>query len=120
MANTPDIAYFRSLLLQNREELLSLEEIRNASAATVTLDQSSVGRLSRMDAMQQQAMAQSSRQRADLALQRIEAALRRCDDDSYGYCNDCGEPIDQRRLAFDPVTTLCIGCAQARESATSR
>lgn len=116
MTDTHDIAYFRSLLLQNREELLSLEGIRNASTATVKLDQSSVGRLSRMDAMQQQAMAQSSRQRAELALRRIEAALRRCDDGSYGYCLDCGEPIDKRRLAFDPGTTLCIGCAEARES----
>lgn len=68
-----------------------------------------------MDAMQQQAMAQNSRQRAELTLRRIEAALGRCDNGSYGYCLDCGEPIDQRRLAFDPVTTLCIGCAEARE-----
>ena len=111
-----DIAYFRSLLLQKREELLSLEQTRNAATATVTLDQSSVGRLSRMDAMQQQAMAQDSRQRAELALRRIEAALGRCDNASYGYCLGCGEPIDQRRLEFDPVTTLCIDCAEARES----
>lgn len=115
MTDTPDIAHFRSLLLQNREELLSLTETRNAATATVKLDQSSVGRLSRMDAMQQQAMAQSSRQRAELTLKRIEAALGRCDNDSYGYCLDCGEPIDRRRLEFDPVSTLCIGCAQARE-----
>jgi len=118
MTDTPDIdiAHFRSLLLQNREELISLEETRNAATATVTLDQSCVGRLSRMDAMQQQAMAQSSRQRADVTLKRIEAALGRCDNGSYGYCLDCGEPIDQRRLEFDPVATLCIGCAEAREA----
>jgi DnaK suppressor protein len=116
MTDTHDTAYFKSLLLQKHEEIRSLEEIRNASTATVMLDQSSVGRLSRMDAMQQQAMAQSSRQRAELALRRIEAALRRCDDGSYGYCLDCAEPIDQRRLVFDPATTLCIACAQARET----
>jgi DnaK suppressor protein len=116
MTDTHDTAYFKTLLLQKREEIHSLDETRNASTATVTLDQSSVGRLSRMDAMQQQAMAQSSRQRAELALRRIEAALRRCDDGSYGYCLDCEEPIDQRRLVFDPATTLCIACAQARET----
>ena len=115
MTDTHDTAHFKSLLVRKREEILSLEETRRASTATVTLDQSSVGRLSRMDAMQQQAMAQSSQQRAKLTLQRIEAALRRCDDDSYGYCLDCEESIDQRRLEFDPATTLCIVCAQARE-----
>lgn len=116
MTDTHDTAYFKSLLLQKREEILSLEEIRKASAATVTLDQSSVGRLSRMDAMQQQAMAQSNQQRTELTLRRIEAALRRCDDGSYGYCLGCEDPIDHRRLLFDPATTLCITCAQARES----
>lgn len=116
MTNTPDLAHFRARLLQEQEALLSLRETRDASTATVELDQSSVGRLSRMDAMQQQAMAQNTRQRAELALQRIEAALRRCDDGSYGICFDCEEPIDPRRLELDPAATLCIACAQARDA----
>ncbi len=115
MTETPDIEHFRAKLLKAREEIVGLSETRDASTATVVLDQSSVGRLSRMDALQQQAMAQSTRQRAELALRRIEAALRRCDDGSYGYCPECDEPINPRRLELDPAAPLCIACAEARD-----
>ncbi len=112
----PDIAHFRARLLQMREELAALNDTRDASSATVVLDQSSVGRLSRMDALQQQAMAQNTRERTELTQRRIDAALRRCDDGSYGYCTACDEPIDPRRLEFDPTATLCITCAAARDN----
>lgn len=82
MTEPLDIEHFRSLLLAAREEILSLTETREATAATVTLDQASVGRLSRMDALQQQAMAISNQQRAQTALKRIDAALLRCNDGS--------------------------------------
>lgn len=116
MAEHPDIAHFKARLLTARKELLALRETRDSATATVVLDQSSVGRLSRMDALQQQAMAQSTRQRAELALHRIEAALRRCDAGSYGDCTKCDEPIDPRRLELDPATPLCIRCAEARDA----
>jgi len=111
----PDIDHFRAKLLQLRADLLGLAEERNAAMATVVLDQTSVGRLSRMDAMQQQAMAQGTHQRAEHSLRRIEAALRRCDDGSYGECQDCGEQINPRRLELDPAALLCIACADARD-----
>ncbi len=110
-----DIEHFRNKLLTARGVLLDMAEARNASTATVMLDQSSVGRLSRMDALQQQAMAQSNRQRAELELRCIEAALGRCDDGSYGYCVGCGEPIDPRRLDFSPAAPLCLACAEERD-----
>lgn len=99
---------FRRKLVEAREAIIALQDERNASSATVMLEQSSVGRLSRMDALQQQAMAQNSQKRA-------ETALRRCDDGSYGYCLDCDGPIDARRLALDPATALCIACAEIRD-----
>lgn len=108
----PDIDHFRNKLLAARDAILGLADTRNASTATVVLDQTSVGRLSRMDALQQQAMAQSTRQRAERELQRIDAALRRCDDGSYGDCVRCGEPVDPRRLEHDPAAPLCIVCAE--------
>jgi DnaK suppressor protein len=114
MSDTPDIDRFRARLLLAREEILSTREARDASAATVELDQSSVGRLSRMDALQQQAMAQDGQRRAVVSLQRIEAALRRCDDGSFGYCLGCDEPIDPRRLELDPAAGRCIACTEAR------
>lgn len=115
MTEPLDIEHFRSLLLAAREEILSLSETREATAATVTLDQASVGRLSRMDALQQQAMAISNQQRAQTALKRIDAALLRCNDGSYGICIDCDEFISALRLEFDPTVLQCIRCATLSE-----
>ncbi len=115
MKETPDIEHFRTRLLEVKEEILSLTGTRDATAATVQLDQSSVGRLSRMDALQQQAMAVNNRQRAQLTLKRIEAALLRCNDGSYGMCIECDEPIATPRLEFDPTALHCFECATAAE-----
>ena len=82
--------------------------------APVELDQQMVGRLSRMDALQVQAMAQeTSRRRAD-EMRRIEAALARIEDGEFGYCLECGEEIAMRRLELDPAAPLCIDCASGR------
>ena len=110
-----DLEPFRERLLQLRAEILALQDARDDSAAIVHLDQSSVGRLSRMDALQQQAMAQNAQRRAAQSLGRIEAALRRCDDGSYGFCIDCDEAIDPRRLNLEPTATRCIRCAEVHD-----
>lgn len=81
----------------------------------VELDQSRVGRLSRMDAMQVQAMATANAARRTQRLIAIGAALRRLDDAEFGYCAACGEAIDTRRLEIDPTATQCISCAQHAE-----
>ena len=106
----------REQLLKLRAELEAVAESENESAGVVELDQSKVGRLSRMDAMQAQAMAQASVDRREQMLRRIEAALKRIDNDEYGYCSDCEEPIAPKRLEFDPTATLCITCASKAES----
>ena len=106
----------RKKLLEMKQELLRLAETGDEAAAVVELDQTKVGRLSRMDAMQAQAMAQASVQRRDMMLRQIDAALKRIDDDEYGYCRDCGEPIDPRRLEVDPTALLCIACASRSEA----
>jgi DnaK suppressor protein len=103
---------FRTLLLAQREDLLSTSEIRDESSGTVHLDQQSVGRLSRMDALQSQALAKAGKQRADQQLWLIEAALLRIDNDEYGGCRECGEPINPKRLEVDPTSLYCIHCAQ--------
>ena len=99
-----------------RAKLLADAEAGKASAEVVELDQSKVGRLSRMDAMQAQAMAQASEQRREQTLRRIDAALKRIDDDDYGYCLKCDEEINPKRLEFDPTVTLCIDCANKAEA----
>lgn len=94
----------------------SLEELAGTveeSTRTVELDQTKVGRLSRMDAMQGQQMAMETARRRELQLTRIHGALRRIESGEFGYCFACGEPIDPRRLRVDPTATRCIGCQES-------
>lgn len=109
------IADFKKKLLQQQAALLDLKETGDDAAATVQLDQSSVGRLSRMDALQGQAMAQERERRRALELQRIGAALRRIEAGEFGDCVRCGEEIAGKRLDLDPATPLCIYCATAAD-----
>lgn len=102
-------------LIEMREELERLMATGDASAAVVELDQARVGRLSRMDAMQAQAMAQASGQRREKMLRDISAALKRIDEGDYGTCENCDEPINPKRLEVDPTARLCIDCASASE-----
>lgn len=78
----------------------------------VALDQQSVGRLSRMDAMQAQAMDQAAERQRRVDLLRIERAEARLRDGEYGYCEECGEEIAARRLEVDPMAERCIACAR--------
>lgn len=100
------------VLTRMKSELESLSEISQEARATVTLDQQSVGRLSRMDALQGQAMAQASERQRRADIQRIEAAVRRIEDGDFGYCVECGEEIAPKRLEVDPAAAFCINCAQ--------
>ncbi len=79
--------------------------------APVTLQQDSVGRLSRMDAMQVQAMALAAERRRAAERQRIDAALQRIEEGEWGYCLACGDAIAEKRLRHDPSVTRCVGCA---------
>jgi DnaK suppressor protein len=69
-----------------------------------------------MDAMQAQAMAKASAARRELTLRRIGSALQRLEDDEFGYCLECGESINPKRLEFDPTVELCIACASKAEN----
>lgn len=105
------------VLIQNRiDALVTNLEQDSKSVETVELDQTRVGRLSRMDAMQIQQMdlALSRRQQNELA--GLKHALKRLEDGEFGECQDCGEEINPRRLEIDPTATLCISCATKRES----
>ena len=107
-----DLDWFREQLLQRQTELEQLSEISTEAREAVTLDQSSVGRVSRIDAIQQQAMALATERNRERDLQRIKAALVRMDDGEFGYCITCGEPIAEKRLRFEPAVPTCVDCAQ--------
>jgi DnaK suppressor protein len=101
----------KQLLAAKRAELEKESRLSKEARETVELDQQSVGRLSRMDAIQQKAMADAQERTRALDLQRIEMAERRIKDDEYGYCQTCGEEIAEGRLALDPMSERCIKCA---------
>jgi DnaK suppressor protein len=113
------LAEMGKALTSLRDDLQVVAETAEASAQTVELDQQRVGRLSRMDAMQAQAMAQESARRRESLIRGIAAALSRLESGDFGYCQGCEESINQNRLRFDPTATLCIDCASRAEGSQS-
>lgn len=102
---------FRERLDQEAAELRASDSATRGDRAPVELDQTSVGRLSRMDAMQQQAMAAAQSRRRSGRLRAIEMALERMNEDEFGWCRECGEEIPAARLDLDPCVAICVGCA---------
>ena len=100
----------KQALIQERDDLTALSLDHKSDRAPVELDQQSVGRLSRMDAMQQQSMDIAREERRRHRRDVIAAALARIEDDDYGYCLVCGEDIPYKRFEFDPAITRCMDC----------
>ncbi|MFC1588717.1 TraR/DksA family transcriptional regulator [Pseudomonadota bacterium] len=107
-----EIKKIKQNLLRLREELQADEETLKETSEPVELDQTRVGRLSRMDAMQSQQMALETVRRCKEHLVKIEGALQRIESGDYGYCFVCDEEIDVRRLLVDPTSTRCMQCVE--------
>ena len=101
-------------LARLKGELAELLDISREGTQTVELDQP-IGRLTRMDALQQQKMAQASRSGHQLRARQVEAALKALQEGEYGYCRRCEEAIGFRRLKAKPETPFCLGCQSASE-----
>ena len=106
-----DLDHLATMIRSEMDQLKYLSETAKDSRAPVALDQQSVGRLSRMDAMQQQSMELATEERRQRRLAALAAALRRVKSGDYGYCLKCDDKIAAGRLAVDPAVTLCIDCA---------
>jgi len=107
-----DVTAREAQLRARLEELDALEAANEEDRAVVVLDQQSVGRLSRMDALQNQAMAQETQRRRSQERVRIAAALQRIQEDEYGWCAQCGDEIAAKRLDLDPMAVMCSSCAR--------
>ena len=101
-------------LLEQRAALEVALDGSKGGAGVVSLDEP-IGRLSRMDAIQQQKMAQESRRKQALRLSQTVAAIAAFESDSYGDCRSCDEPIGFRRLSARPETAFCLACQGRRE-----
>lgn len=107
-----DIERITRQLEDSKAALIDQSYESKENRATVMLDQQSVGRLSRMDALQGQAMAKAEEDRRQLMIRRIDAALARLAREEYGECIECGEWIPVKRLEWDPTVLKCIDCAE--------
>lgn len=110
--NDAELDKFRRLIEARLADLVGEDDLGQAGQATVQLDQQAVGRLSRQDALQNQAMAKATHARRQTEQTRLKAALARMDEGEYGYCEDCGEQIATGRLELDPAAARCIQCAR--------
>lgn len=109
--NRTDLQQFETLILSRLEELEQNSVAGQDAQSVVELDQQAVGRLSRMDALQNQAMAKAQQARRDTEAKRLRAALNRISDGEFGYCEDCGDDIPPGRLKLDPAARKCVSCA---------
>lgn len=105
----------RAAYRQRLEDLIAhlddLDAMTRDSRRPVELDQTTQGRLSRMDALQVQAMQEATAERRRSERMRAKAALQRLDEGEFGYCVSCGEDIPKKRLDHDPTTPTCVDCA---------
>lgn len=110
-----NLEHFKNKLTALKAETLDVLEKSKDTSKPVELDQTMVGRLSRMDAMQQQEMALATKRRREQLLIQIEQAFQRIESGDYGYCIKCDEEIAERRLKLDPVILTCVKCAGKTE-----
>jgi len=112
---TSQLLELETQLKELEQQLHSFLNLDEEAAETVELDQSKVGRLSRMDALQQQAMAQASSEAHKQQLIRVHQALHKLEEGDYGFCEECGESIPFARLQVQPESDFCVNCLQALE-----
>ncbi len=105
-------------LKQLQLELKQQLGLSKESTDVVVLDQTSVGRVSRVDALQQQSMALSLQRTAMGKLKRVEVALAELQEGVFGYCQQCDEAIGFARLQIQPESKYCLNCQSAIDAGT--
>lgn len=111
--NIVQLENYRQRLLGLEQELTA--EVEDDAQSVVELDQSRMGRLSRMDALQGQQIALETQRRQQRKLQAVQGALLRIDSGEFGNCYLCEQAISEARLNFDPTVTRCIDCADKKD-----
>lgn len=109
------ISKFKQQLLTLQQALSTQYESGKSASDTVVLDQSKVGRLSRMDALQQQNMAQSTLRNIESRLRRVNRALAKIASGDFAYCDECGAVIEIARLEVQPEAPCCFACQSKQE-----
>ncbi|OVE81763.1 hypothetical protein BVY03_02790 [bacterium K02(2017)] len=114
MLTNEELNKLKNSLLELKTQLTDFINNSTADSAPVELSKP-IGRLSRMDEMQQQQMHKANRLNAKNRLTRVESALLRFKNKEYGYCNECEDYISFKRLMAKPESLFCLDCQQSRE-----
>jgi DnaK suppressor protein len=113
--DSDQLAELQALLRHSQQELQLLLKIARDSSEPVSLDQQAFGRVSRVDAIQQQQIAKANQDNNKIRLARVIAALDAVQTGDYGYCEHCGESIAYARLKAQPAAVLCLSCQTKSE-----
>ncbi len=111
--NEEQLGYFKALLLEQKEELLSSlretsEHLQNQERETDENDRASLE--------EERWLELRIRERELKLVRKIDEALKRIEEGTYGYCEDTGEEIGLERLLIRPTATLSIEAKQRRET----
>ncbi|NBS34978.1 MAG: RNA polymerase-binding protein DksA [Methylocystaceae bacterium] len=105
--------YFRRKLLAWKEDIL--EESRETLVALQSENENHPDLADRASSETDRAIELRARDRQRKLIAKIEAAIERLDDGSYGYCEETGEPISIKRLDARPIATLSIEAQERHE-----
>jgi DnaK suppressor protein len=103
----------RALLEKTKDELRAAIAAADRDSQPVSLE-TPIGRLSRMDALQSQGLAQVQLERSKRRLALMELALKKLEEGDYGYCAKCDEPIGFARLKISPEMPFCVACSESQ------
>lgn len=109
-----DLQFFKELLLQQRAEILNKADAFKAESAIESSSQGDEGDL----AVSELSLSLTLRlqERQTQLLQKIDRALGKIEEGSFGLCEQCEEPLNINRLKARPVANLCIACKEEQES----
>ncbi len=118
LISTDQLLEIKEILIKLKDELENDIEGLKESSQPVELDQQAFGRVSRVDAIQQQQIQASARRRKELKLQMVNAAIEKIQNnpDLFGMCGECEEPISFERLKVRPESIMCVNCANNKDS----
>ncbi|HSL83211.1 MAG TPA: TraR/DksA C4-type zinc finger protein [Thermoanaerobaculia bacterium] len=111
----PQIESFRQRLLAAKAAAEALLARTAEDSRPIEASGSAIGRLTRMDAIQVQAMGQMSRAQLEVRLRQIDAALDSIAAGTYGLCRQCKGPIARQRLEALPEAPFCLDCQERFE-----
>jgi len=105
-----------SLKQKIQEEIVKIEKaiVPLLDATKPISPENSIGRVSRMDAINNKGVAEAALRSAKTKLSKLQIALTKIDNPDFGNCSMCKRPIQSERLMYMPESTKCVRCADRR------